>query len=167
MSPSTSWLLFEALLPLFGAATVFLLLGGGNWITTKPPRKDTWAWSEAVDSMGWLYGGTILGVQAAVKGLAGRGGLPEQQLAYGAIAAATVCGLLLASAMHQRGKDAHWKPPSLVLLLTLGLTTIIVFAGYEIQDYESAPPAVASPSHQSEPAKQPSEQSAIPSRSSK
>ncbi|MFM0390092.1 hypothetical protein [Paraburkholderia dipogonis] len=134
MSSSVKWLLLEVLLPLFGATLVYGALGAAKWLVTPESRRVKWAWKEAFDSMGWLYGGAILAVQAGIKG--------EDTVIYGQHTAvvwacfvvAGICGFVLAAAMVARGEDADWKPPPLMLVFTCVLMAMIVFSAYKIQD---------------------------------
>ncbi|MEI7297060.1 hypothetical protein WCQ02_33445 [Paraburkholderia tropica] len=133
MSPPIKWLLVEALLPLFGATLIYTVLGGAKWLVTRKQKRVKWEWKEAFDSMGWLYGGAIIAVQAGLKG--------EDSAIYGqytyivwlCFAAAVICGFVLAAAMVARGEDADWRPPGIMLISTCVLMAVIVFAAFKIQ----------------------------------
>lgn len=136
MDLALKWLFLEALLPLFGASFVYLALGGGRWITLRRGQQFRWEWREAADSMGWLYGGAILAVQAGFK--VGESAIfsqyPGNMAVWVSFAAAGFCAILLTSAMFARGDDPGWKPPPAMLILTCALMAIIVSAGYMIQE---------------------------------
>jgi hypothetical protein len=136
MDFALKWLLLEALLPLFGATLVYLALGGGRWITLRRGQQFRWRWREATDSMGWLYGGAILAVQAGFKADESEIFLqyPENIAVWVSFAAAGFCAILLTSAMFARGDDPCWKPPPAMLILTCALMAVIVCAGYMIQE---------------------------------
>jgi cytochrome bd-type quinol oxidase subunit 2 len=136
MDLALKWLFLEALLPLFGATLMYLALGGGRWVTLRRGQQFRWRWREAADSMGWLYGGAILAVQAGIK--AGASDIflqyPGNVAVWVSFAAAGFCAILLTSAMFARGDDPYWKPPSAMIVLTCALMTVIVCAGYIIQE---------------------------------
>jgi hypothetical protein len=62
------WLIWEAALPLFGAPVLYLLFRFGKWVTTEKGTPFNWAWNQALDPMGCLYGGAFLALHAGVKG---------------------------------------------------------------------------------------------------
>jgi len=97
------WLIFEGALPLFGAGVLYLLWGlliaiaRGSW---SPP----FAWREAVDPLGWLYGALIVVIQAAARSFAAK---PERTLlAWACMIGVGFCFMLLLAAMSARGQDA-------------------------------------------------------------
>ena len=133
MSAPIKWLLLEALLPLFGATIIYALLGAAKWLVTPKTKRVKWAWKEAFDSMGWLYGGAILAVQAGLRG--------EDTATYGentyvvwtCFGVALLCGFVLAAAMVARGEDPDWKPPTIMLICTCVLMAVIVLSAFKIQ----------------------------------
>lgn len=133
MSSPIQWLLLEALLPLFGATLIYGLLGAAKWLVTPKSKRVKWAWREAFDSMGWLYGGAILAVQAGLKGEDTAIYGQETYVVWTCFAVALICGFVLAAAMVARGEDPDWKPPTIMLISTCVLMAVIVFSAFKIQ----------------------------------
>lgn len=124
--PQYVWIFIEGIIPLFGASVVYLISGCFKKLASP---GSAFAWKEAVDSMGWLYGSLIIAVQAATR-LIGAG--PDNvALGFGCIVCAGICGLQLLSAMNERGAHANWRPPLGFKLTALAVTVVILIAGFE------------------------------------
>jgi hypothetical protein len=123
------WLIFEGLLPIFGAGVLYSLWGlliaiaRGSW-------KPAFAWREAVDPLGWLYGALIIAIQASIRSAIGRA--ERSLLTWGCMIGAGFCLMLLLAAMNQRGQASGWQPrlPLKVFasLLVIGVLTLGYFA---------------------------------------
>src|SRR5579862_2234524 len=61
------WFWWEATVPLLGAPLAYLVLGLGMMATDHPTpwNWSRFAWKEAIDPFGWLYGSLIIAIQAA------------------------------------------------------------------------------------------------------
>lgn len=130
MSPDTKWLAFEALLPIFGAAVLFLFWGVFQRVVHASSGAFVYHWKQAYDPLGWLYGGAVLAVQAGTKGL----GLSDAGiLPWFCYFAAVVCLLLLIAAMTERGKSGTWAPTPLLTGVSMALVAAILFASYNVQ----------------------------------
>lgn len=124
------WLIFEGVLPIFGAGILYSLWGlliaiaRGSW-------KPVFAWREAIDPLGWLYGALIIAVQAAIKSL---NAAPEGSLVtLACMIGGGFCFMLLLAAMSARGQHAGWQP-RLPLKLFAGVVVIVTLAcGYLAQ----------------------------------
>jgi UDP-N-acetylmuramyl pentapeptide phosphotransferase/UDP-N-acetylglucosamine-1-phosphate transferase len=128
MDPSSRWLI-EGCVPLLGGAAIFLLIGLGSWLThgAKDKESFSFAWREALDPLGWLYGAAVLGVQLAWYSLAAKNEILVAVL-FGA--AAAVCMLVLAVGMLNRGRSAEWRGrPRLSYFAILVVVGILVL-GY-------------------------------------
>ena len=90
-----TWLLWEGLVPLFGASTVYLASGFYKQLAS-PGSK--FAWSAAADSMGWLYGALIIAVQSAVRFF--EAGPQYIYAGIGCIICIFACGMQLLAGMH-------------------------------------------------------------------
>jgi hypothetical protein len=123
------WLALEALLPLFGAAVLFLIWGGVRYIVNGA-QAFTYHWRQAYDPLGWLYGGAVLAFQAGTKayGHPNAGSLPIY--CYGS---AAVCLLFLIAAMSERGQSTSWSPPRLFTGVSVLLVLAILVASYNVQ----------------------------------
>ncbi|VVD85242.1 hypothetical protein PIN31115_01321 [Pandoraea iniqua] len=134
MSPATKWVLLEALLPLFGASLIYGFLGVARWLVTPEIKRVKWAWGEAFDTMGWLYGGVILAVQAGIRGYEAAVHGPHLVVVWICFVAAIACAILLSAAMMARGEDHEWKPPTVMLVSTSLLMIVIVVTAHTIQE---------------------------------
>ncbi len=121
------WLLIEGLLPLAGAGVLYLIWGWARYINAKNKSRFIFAWKEALDPFGWLYGGGILCVQLVIKALA-KGGFPFT-LAFLAVEG-FVCTILLIAAMNERGQDPTWKPPKSLTAIAGALLIAILAQGF-------------------------------------
>jgi hypothetical protein len=129
MEMEFKWLVMEGTVPLLGAAALYTAMGVCNYIVSARGTF-IFKWSQALDSLGWLYGGAILAMQSGMKGwnVANVGVLPQT-----CFAVALVCLLILIAAMMERGKNANWHPPILLKVLSAVLVGIILYAGFETQ----------------------------------
>lgn len=126
MSEPVRWLIVEGGVALFGAGVLYLALGACYKIVGN---STPFAWGEAADSMGWLYGALVIGIQSAVRlfSAAGDNMLLE---AYACVGVTVFSCLLLIVAMVQRGGVATWKPPLLMKAFAAGAAVTILYFGY-------------------------------------
>jgi hypothetical protein len=130
------WLMIEGLLPLCGAGVLYIIWGLAKYANANPRSGFTFAWKEALDPFGWLYGGGILAVQLLVKSLSRQWppaapkflGIPGATIALGVEGVA--CIILLIAAMDNRGRNAAWKPPATVTAIAVFLMIAILTEGY-------------------------------------
>ena len=125
MNEPIRWLLIEGVAALFGAGRLYLLVGlcfkiAGNSIP--------FAWREAVDPMGWLYGAVVIGIQSAVRILNGAADHPF--IAMLCIAVTVFCCVLLISAMYLRGSNNGWKPQLLMKSVAATAAVFTLAIGY-------------------------------------
>jgi hypothetical protein len=121
------WLVFEGLLPLFGAAVIFLIWGGFLLVTASDKSKVGWPWGQAADPMGWLYGVAALSMQIGLTSLSSGNSILAWTCRGLGIASV---GLLLA-AMTNRGADAGWKPRRKFQGVVVALIIAILIIGYK------------------------------------
>jgi hypothetical protein len=107
MVESVQWLIVEGLIALFGAGLLYLALGVCWRIVGN---RGPFAWREAADAMGWLYGSMMIAIQSSVSFLRHSGTL-ALCLGYACVLSAVACCLLLVVGMLQRGAVPSWKPP--------------------------------------------------------
>jgi hypothetical protein len=124
MTDALQWLWIEGLTPLFGAGLLYLALGACMKIAGN---QNKFVWSEAADSMGWLYAAMIIAIQSAVRFLGAA--KPNVAFGAGAIVAAILCCLLLIVAMLQRSAGS-WDPPARMKSLALVLAAVVLALGY-------------------------------------
>lgn len=137
------WLLLEGLVPLFGAGLIFTLWGMMKRITHDATAPFCFAWQEAIDSSGWLYGALIIAIQSAVKSWPRIESAPG--IGYGCIGAGILCLLLMLAAMDQRGRNAAWRPPRSMKIASFSIAVVVLLLGYAAQpaDLVNAAPAPA------------------------
>ena len=130
MEMEFKWLVMEGAVPLLGAAALYTVMGVCTYIVSTAKGAFAFQWSQALDSLGWLYGGAILAMQSGMKGwdVKNVGVLPQT-----CFAVALVSLLILIAAMLERGKDPSWQPPKLLKLLSAVLVVAILYAGFETQ----------------------------------
>jgi hypothetical protein len=123
-----TWLLLEGLLPLVGAAVLYLIWGGFRYICAMEKAQFSYHWAEAADPLGWLYGGVIIASQSAKRCFSA----PSEHdiLGWSCVIGGVVSLLLLTAAMTDRGAASTWKPTSFLRNSSLGLTALILLAGY-------------------------------------
>lgn len=136
MDAQVKWLVFEGLLPMFGAGVLFAIWGI-SLAVVKGTLSSQYAWREAIDSIGWMYGALIIAIQSALRSFSAK---PEATgLAWGCIIAAAICFIMLLAAMNQRGLDNNWRPPLSLKLVATMLVIAVLVAGYASQGQASSP----------------------------
>lgn len=120
------WLLVEGLLPLFGAAALFLLWGAVRYVSHNG-GPFSFSWREAIDPIGWLYVAVLLSAQSAVVAASF-----NELMAYLCGACAGVSTLLLLAAMTNKGQTPNWKPPSSFVAVAIVMVFAILVAGYQV-----------------------------------
>ncbi|MDP3671485.1 MAG: hypothetical protein WA191_19580 [Telluria sp.] len=126
MSEPVRWLMIEGIAALFGAGVLYLLVG----VAFKVVGSTTpFAWREAVDSMGWLYGAMLIAIQSSARFF--NAVEPSPLRAVGCIVATGVCCLLLIAAMYLRGATAGWTPPNSMKLVVGMFAIFILVLGYQ------------------------------------
>lgn len=117
---------------MFGAGLLYLFVGLALMVvrgTTSVAR--TYAWREAIDSLGWLYGSLTIAIQSAIKCFSAS---PQATfIGTGCIICACSCALLLLLAMTERGQNAAWKPPLPLQIGALVLAILTIAFGYSAQ----------------------------------
>lgn len=129
MENATKWLLIEGILPLLGAAILYLLMGMSSYVVSSKGTFN-FNWLQAFDPLGWLYGGTIIAVQAGIKAMS----LPSPgMLPATCFVVSAVCLLILMAAMNERGKHHGWAPPNRLKSFSALLVIVTLYAGYQTQ----------------------------------
>jgi peptidoglycan/LPS O-acetylase OafA/YrhL len=132
---AAKWLIIEGLIPLFGAGVLFLVLGVFLYVATQDKSRFSYTWSGFFDPLGWLYGATILAVQAGVKSSHS----PENlTLTFLCFAAGAICLLLLVAAMFLRGGNKTYDPPVTLKVVTVLFVIVILAAGYNVNAGKAA-----------------------------
>ena len=126
------WIFLEGLLPLAGAGVLYLIWGWARYMNAQDKSKFTFAWGEAKDPLGWLYGGGILSVQLIIKSVSGK--LPLA-LPFLLGADAALCTILLLSAMTERGQNPSWKPTKSVTTAAVILVATVLVVGAIVYHY--------------------------------
>jgi hypothetical protein len=125
------WLLLEGVVPLFGAGLLYWLYGLARMATSINSTR--FAWSEAFDAIGWLYGAFIISIQMEVRAIAGSLDSPLLQLLTAM--ATLACMVLLLAAMAERGQDSHYRAPLKLKLFSFGLVLTILSVGTLMQNF--------------------------------
>jgi hypothetical protein len=120
------WLFVDGLLPLLGAAVLFLLWGFARYLAAPSGKAFCYSWKEAFDPIGWLYGATILAIQSGARASSSDNG----PVRFGLYICAGVALILLLAAMTNRGEDPAWKPKPSFQMTTILLIFAILTAGY-------------------------------------
>jgi hypothetical protein len=131
---------------MFGAGIIFGLWGFGKWASVRDKSKFSYAWAECFDSMGWLYAGIIIAIQAAIRCFNATD--PEEVVGYACWGGAVVCLAFLLNAMNERGQDDQWYPPISLRLLSILLAVGILAAGYRARLLPQQPEHHSSPAQQ-------------------
>jgi hypothetical protein len=120
------WLLIEGLLPLFGAGVLYLIWGTARYVMAARGSFN-FAWKEALDPYGWLYGGGIIAFQSMTKSLSDQG---WSIVSIFLLIEGAACVILLLAAMTQRGEDADWKPTTFATKVAGFLVIAILVEGF-------------------------------------
>lgn len=120
------WLMIEGLLPLFGAGVLYLIWGTARYVMATR-GSFAFAWKEALDPYGWLYGGGILAAQSLTKSYS-KDGWSIVSIFLGLEGLA--CVILLLAAMTERGQKADWKPPAFATKVAAFLVIVILVEGF-------------------------------------
>ncbi|MDF0732306.1 hypothetical protein P0Y43_16465 [Pseudomonas entomophila] len=126
---SFKWLVWEGVLPLVGTALLYWVMQGCFRIAQAP--SFTFKWSEAIDSLGWLYGAAVLAIQAGVKGWDLKAMGPVPALSWGI---AFACSMLLIAAICSKAADPNWKPGRPMKVAATILTIAVLWAGFRTQN---------------------------------
>lgn len=126
-----NWLVFEGILPLIGAGILYIMWGICRYIASNNTNF-TYAWSQALDPFGWLYGAVILAFQSGFKTLSY--GNNSLTLSVSCFLAGIVCSLLLMSAMTERGQSPNWHPPKSLQFFSILLVMVILYTGFQVQN---------------------------------
>jgi hypothetical protein len=122
------WLVFDALVPLFGAAVVYLLWGAACYIAAPSRTAFQYSWAECIDPLNWLYGSAILSVQAGITSGHAKSAMIIQVFCFAAAAASL---MLVLAAMTNRGQKPAWKPSVLMHVVSGVLVIVTLAAGYK------------------------------------
>ena len=141
MTPSYKWLLLEGVIPLLGAAVLFLVWGACRYLVAKDKSTFRHDWWAALDPVGWLYGGAVLAAQAGVR----CAGTESPTLTTFCFGAAGICLLVLIAAMSERASDTTWQPPPSLRASSIVLVIAILYAGYEVSYTVTAKPEQQAP----------------------
>jgi len=120
-----TWMLWEGLMPLFGASGVYLASGFYKRLASP---GSAFAWGEAADAMGWLYGALIIAVQSAVRLFSA--GAPYLYAGIGCTICILACGLQLLAGMNERGANRNWRPSRQFRIAALVTIAIVLVSGY-------------------------------------
>ncbi|MDH4585654.1 hypothetical protein E8F20_27790 [Pseudomonas sp. BN415] len=128
MDASVKWLLFEGLLPLIGTALLYWSILAG--IVVAQTSSFNFKWHEAIDSMGWLYGASVLAIQAAFKGWTApkTGYIP-----YFCALIALACFFMLIAAIFAKAADSNWQPGQRMRWSATLITVLVLLAGFRTQ----------------------------------
>jgi hypothetical protein len=129
---SFTWLLWKGLVPLFGANVVYMMSGFYKQLASP---GTTFAWAEAIDSMGWLYGALIISVQSAVQLFSI--GTHYLYHGIGCIVCAFVCGMQLLAAMGERGADRSCQPSLRFKSVAVVVVVVILVSGCFVRSIPS------------------------------
>lgn len=125
MNEPIRWLLVEGIAALFGAGGLYLLVG---LCFTIAGSGVPFAWREAFDPMGWLYGTLVIGIQTSVRLL--NAPITRPVLAAICISLTAFCCVQLIAAMHLRGSKAGWAPQNHMKLIAGALAMAILLVGF-------------------------------------
>lgn len=124
------WLIFEGVLPMFGAGLIYILWGlmlaiaRASW---SPP----FSWQEAIDPLGWLYGALIIAIQASVRCFAAKSS--SSFLGWWSMICAGICFMFLLAAMGERGRNPQWRPGNLLKIFSSLAVIAALAVGYFAQ----------------------------------
>jgi hypothetical protein len=127
-SDPLEWLVGEGLIPLLGASVLYLAIRAGGWIMANPKPGFKFYLGEALDPMGWLYGGAVLALQTAIR----RG--EYLSLRIWLVLEGALCLLLLVLAMTNRAdskaKQTQYVPDKSASLAAGVLVAGILYTGF-------------------------------------
>ncbi len=106
-----------------------ILWGAFRYLADADKAKFQYAWAEALDSLGWLYGAGILALQSARRSLAANVGLTVPLYCFLAAAVAT---LALVAGMTNRGTTPSWRPPRSFHVTSVVWTLAILAVRYRV-----------------------------------
>jgi hypothetical protein len=129
MADATKWLMLEAFVPLGGASVLFLCQVLPRYLADRNKGSFRFAWTDALDPLGWLYGGVILALQSGLRVGSDRFGTMNIGCYVGAFA----CGMCLLAAMEARRADPGWRPTRSIHIVSVLLVAIIVGVGYRMR----------------------------------
>jgi len=122
------WLLGEGLIPLLGASVFYIAVRCSAWITANPKQGFKFYLSEALDPLGWLYGGAVLAFETWMK-REGHGIFTWALFTEGVI-----CLLLLMTAMMNKAEskrnNVEYKAPPSAEWAAGVLVTAILYTGF-------------------------------------
>jgi uncharacterized membrane protein len=122
------WLFGEGLLPLLGASALYVIVRCGAWITADTKKNFHFYLEEALDPMGWLYGGAILAMQTGIRTV----NHPYLKAAF--FFEGAICLLLLVLAMMNRAenksKGTTYVPPLSTEWAAGVLVGAILYSGF-------------------------------------
>ena len=131
MSEAFRWLLVEGMVPIFGAGAIYLAMGVCVLIVEKKKGQPfSYPWKEALDPIGWLYGGAVLSTMIAV-----RSAVPVVSAALEgfAIFASAACLLLLITAFRTKAENPTWRPSTLMSTASGILVAATLYTGFLVQ----------------------------------
>ena len=131
MSEALKWLLIEGMVPLFGAGAIYLAMGLCVLVVEKQKGKPfSYPWREALDPIGWLYGGAVLATMIAVR--SSSPAVPAA-LEFFAILSSAACLLLLITAFRTKAEKPDWKPSTLMSSVSGILVAATLYTGFLVQ----------------------------------
>ena len=133
MSEAFKWLLVEGMVPIFGAGVIYLAMGVCVLIVEKKKGQPfSYPWKEALDPIGWLYGGAVPSTMIAVRSGRAGGGLPA--LEGFAIFASAVCLLLLITVFRTKVENVTWRPVDVDVSTASGIpVAATLYTGFPVQ----------------------------------
>jgi hypothetical protein len=122
------WLAGEGLIPLLGASVLYVVIRAGGWIMSNQKASFKFYLGEALDPMGWLYGGAVLAFQTAIR----RGEVLSLRLWL--VIEGALCLLLLVLAMVNRAdskaSQSQYVPDKAASLAAGVLVAGILYTGF-------------------------------------
>jgi hypothetical protein len=124
---SARWLVLEGLVPLLGAAVLYVAFGVARLLAAGKSSSFKYSWSACVDPLGWLYGVAILGMQAGWKSYGARVSVDRTAFCFVVAGAAL---LQLFAAFVSLGEDPAWRPPTYLKVVAAFSVLLVLVAGY-------------------------------------
>lgn len=131
MDASWRWFFLEGLIPLVGASGIFLCWGVARMLVNRARKPE---WSNALDPVGWLYGGLVIACTAASRSPVANSAM----LTLFCVGAAVVAAFILMAALNERAEDAQWRPPTALNVVAIAIVAGILYAGFLVQTSVSA-----------------------------